>query len=631
MRLLKGLFLCIGLLATCGLHAQYVNAYGQVASITGGGTVVTLTTKNESYDSFEDGEFVIIMEMQGASVSTTLNSSFGSITSIGSTGLYEMATILSHTPTTFTLTAPLSNTYNTSTGTVQMISYPEFGGGGDYTTTGNMQALEWDGIFGGVLAFNVSGNLYLAHEVSADSMGFDWGDKAGNDASDCFYFTLPASYWADAIGSPEKGGKGESIYNATASQEAGKAKSANGGGGGIVHNGGGGGGGNFTNGGDGHTGTPGACGIASVSAGGQGGEGLSGDIAISRIFMGGGGGGGQENNSKGTHGGFGGGIVIIEADSIFTSCAGTVKISANGSDAPSKKNDGQGGGGAGGSIILFTEYIGANATCPLTISANGGDGGTVNHIDPHGSGGGGGQGVIFIDADAADLMPMDYLNINTLNGHGGATDTSASPSYAEDGGGVDDSGIFFGEAPLLPVDFISFDAASTGLNQVDVQWVTGSETNCDHYELYRSNDGIRWEIIAVLPGNGTTNIVSTYQFNDTHPHEWYNYYIVKQVDESNRGRNSNMVSVFFEKVSNSILTVTPNPVQNETFTLMSEEDLIGARIQIHNLLGQEVPYEVLTADTHQISIRLSQAVTGYHLLTIKTAQGTWLHRKLLVE
>lgn len=627
----KRIFLFLLMVVTAQImQAQTpVNAYAQVTSISGGLTVLNLGTIEETYDTFENGEFVIVMQMKGASITTGDVSTFGSITSINAAGLYEIATISSHTATSITLTAPLTNTYNTSTGYVQVISYPTMGGGGDYTTTFNIKAKKWTGLIGGVVAFNVAGNLYLSHSVTADSMGLDYGDKYGTAAAtaDCVGAT---GFWIKPAGEINAAYKGQGLVDATSSQVCGRAPITNGGGGGVKHNGGGGGGSNFTGGGNGGDGPPGACWFPGTSGKGYGGYALSTYIAINRVFMGGGGGGGHENNGKGTRGGDGGGIVIIEADTIFTSCAGSVKISANASDGRSNKNDGQGGGGGGGSIILFTEYIDADAACSLTVSANGGDGGSVGTDAEHAGGGGGGQGVIFVEAEEMDLMPMDYLTFATTNGIGGANCSTATCDSAQDGDGLDDSGIFFGETPLLPVNLLTFQALVVNNSLVNLEWVTASEISCDHFELYRSGDAEQWEQIAQIRGNGTTNTNSYYTWPDDAPLQGWNYYVLKQVDENGFGVYSKVVQVFLNATT-ADLYVYPNPVINQTISIHSGEDLQGAAIALFNLQGQRIPVSIQSSSEHDLTVQTDVLPAGYYLLTIKTVQGNIVSYTLLAE
>ena len=93
-----------------------VNGYAHISAIND--STLTLSNVDEQYDTFEDGEEIILMQMQGAGISDSSNSaSFGNLSSIGSAGLYEVATIFSHTessglPLTIKLSSKIKNNYS---------------------------------------------------------------------------------------------------------------------------------------------------------------------------------------------------------------------------------------------------------------------------------------------------------------------------------------------------------------------------------------------------------------------------------------------------------------------------------------------------------------------------------------
>ncbi len=155
---LNKLFLFLALCLSCNFAvAQVVNGYAKVTAISS--ATLTLSNVNEAADTFEDNEWVVIMQMQGDVIGTTTDVvGFGNLSSINSTGLYEIRQIDSHTesggvPTSITLKNTPNFTYDICTNcSVQIITFKKFGTT-DYTTTANMSALPWDGNIGGVLAF----------------------------------------------------------------------------------------------------------------------------------------------------------------------------------------------------------------------------------------------------------------------------------------------------------------------------------------------------------------------------------------------------------------------------------------------------------------------------------------------
>lgn len=548
----RSLFAVLSVLAPFYSWAQVVNAYAEVTNISG--TTITISSVDESGDSFEDGEQVIIMQMQddviGSNMSNNIN--FGNLSSIASAGLFETAAINSHSessgiPTTITLSDPLTNTFNIgSNSSVQIISYPTLGSP-DYTTTSDMSAKSWDGKTGGVLAFNVSGTLTIAHNLDVEGDGFRGANSNGGPSVGCSggsnYRLSTNDYHAD---------KGEGIYLSTNTlYQAGRAKILNGGGGGNSHNGGGGGGGNFEAGGTGGPGWP----NCSPSAGGIGGIGLSSYISASRVFMGGGGGAGEGNNGGSQDAGDGGGIILIHANEVVTSgsCGGII-VSANGSSVlTGSGNDGNSGGGAGGSIIFDVTTWNIPAGCHLTVQANGGDGGDVTHGDIHGAGGGGGMGTIIFSINE----PTVNTTVNTVSGDGGSNCTSCG--RASNGGGAAGDGIIDELSGPLPIELQSFEGYYfSNFNSIVLEWETLSEINNDYFTIEKSKDGKVWEEITRIRGNGTTSRKNSYSYGDSNPFEGYNYYRLSQTDFDGTRESFEPIAVK-GKENDEQLTIYPNP------------------------------------------------------------------------
>jgi hypothetical protein len=551
------------LFAHYNLYPQVINAYAKVTAISG--TTLTLSNVNQTAHSFAVGDEVVIMQMQDDVIgsNTADNPTFGDLSAIGSAGLYEIRRITdidgnstlgytSASPTTLSL-ASLTNTYNTGTNSsVQIISFRQMSTT-NYTTTGNISALAWDGNVGGVVAMYVPGTLTLNHNIIANGQGFRGGNSSSNyyiGGTGCYTTPYRENNTQHAF-------KGEGIYkNTTATYNNARAKILTGGGGGIQINTGGGGGGNFTAGGTGGPGWNGtAAGCPFASGGyGYGGIALSAHISGNRIFMGGGGGGGQQNNSVATNGGNGGGIILIKANTIQTSGAcGGRSITANGITPSLSGNDGAGGGGAGGSIVFWVNNWAISSTCVLTISANGGNGGTVNS-STHAGGGAGAQGVVIFNG----AQPTANITTQTNNGNPGCNNNSnPCNNSAGSASGINGSGILQNTGNPLPVELVFFRATKLSENTALLDWATASETNNSHFSLYKSIDGLNWEKLTDIPGKGNSNAYNSYEFTDFNLLQGTNYYKLTQTDFDGTTKNHGIR--FIEADINSDFYIYPNP------------------------------------------------------------------------
>ncbi len=606
-----------------------INAYAKVTSVTNS-SVLALSNVNVSNHTFTVGGSVVIMQMQDNVIgtNTTNASTFGNLSSIANAGNFEVRTIsavtpTSGTPTSVTLSAALSNTFNTgSNSSVQMISFRDLGA--NYTTTANITALAWNGNVGGVLAMSTTGTLTLNHRILADGLGFIGGRYSNDNSGTVCSSNSNTLYIAN---NANLGYKGEGIYkNTTNTFNNARGKIINGGGGGNDHNAGGGGGGNYTAGGQGGNGYNNCT---SFPGGGVGGISLSSQISASRVFMGGGGGGGQQNNSQNSSGGDGGGIILIKAGAIATSttCSSSIRISANGNNAANGGNDGMGGGGAGGSIVIQASSFAVNSSCALTIRANGGDGGDVSDAAAHGGGAGGGQGVVIYSS----TQPTSNVTTQTSNGAAGQ-DNSGGSTSAGSGSGSNGTGIITSSSGPLPIELIEFTAVRNH-DKVLTRWSTASEKNNAYFVVERSEDGIGYTAVAIVEGAGYSSRVRNYNAYDQSPLWGTAYYRLKQVDFDGSYEYSPIVSV---DVFNELqVKINPNPVKEGDVVSLTISQPLHSELQVEvTTLSGLIVYQESFSAAEQVknTYALDQfhPGPGIYLLRLK-AGNTAQVAKLLVD
>ncbi|GAB4130308.1 MAG: hypothetical protein Fur0027_16180 [Raineya sp.] len=568
------------------LHAQVVNAYARVTNISGANVTISTTAGeiDETADTFDNGDYIIIMQMQDNVIgSTTNDATFGNLGSIQSAGLYEVRQIVSQVagpPRVLTLDAAPTNTYNIgANSSVQIISFRRFGSP-NYTSTSNMSALPWNGNIGGVLAIDVPGIFTLAHHLSADGAGFRGGAQDENGTSNWTAMPTPTCedniYYASFPGA--RAPKAEGIYrNTNNNYVAARGKMLNGGGGGNSHNGGGGGGGNFSSGGLGGWGWN--CETVSRNAGGQGGISLNAHITINRVFMGGGGGAGERNNGFDSYGGRGGGIIILRANTLQTTGAcGTLNISANGENAPlGNGHDGCGGGGAGGSIVFIVSNWNVAPTCPILVRANGGNGGNVNS-SMHGGGGGGGQGVIFY----ASAAPSNVSNTTTA-GAGGCNNNDSPCDRAADGENIG-TNVFFNSPTPLPVELLYFYARRASDQQVAIQWAV-QRPNITYFEVEKAVRQIRnFQTIGDVSARNTSQ-QENYQLLDNNFTNETSYYRLKVHFTDGKIEYSRIVAVSGSNEQN-LVNIYPNPFEKEFWIENGTESI--EKILVQDLWGRQL-------------------------------------------
>jgi PKD repeat protein len=413
----KTFALFLALLAAFQLKAQVqlsgvINQYSKVTFIEN--DICQNKIKVTDIAPFAEGQFVVLMQMQGATINESNSSSFGDISNLNNAGFYEINEIISIDGFDIYLKYQNHHEYDIN-GKVQLISMPNYE---DANVVDTLTAAAWNGETGGVLALNISGQLLLNANIEVSGLGFRGGETQTASNNNCTWIFQQNDYFY-GFGNWRGAAKGEGIAPVILEKEFGKGPQANGGGGGNDHNSGGGGGANISNGGaGGENDEPQIFGCQGNHPG-LGGKAI-GNID-NRIFLGGGGGAGHDNNEVATNGSNGGGIVILIVEELIPV---GFSILANGNSTVDGGGDGAGGGGGGGSIFLDVQSL--NSTIDLEV--NGGAGGMVDNGGLercHGPGGGGSGGRIITNLTSGSSLATSV--------GGGSAGVSINSSTCSDG------------------------------------------------------------------------------------------------------------------------------------------------------------------------------------------------------
>jgi hypothetical protein len=154
----------------------------------------------------------------------------------------------------------------------------------------------------------------------------------------------------------------------------------------------------------------------------------------------------------------------------------------------------------------------------------------------------------------------------TQSGSGWLPNNPQVNNYQYSGGdfvahNVTTTGIQFGP---LPIKMKSFSAIKDGERASRLDWVTSSEINSDYFGVERSADGNTWEQIGQVAAAGNSNTDIAYQFLDRklpsfRAGENIFYYRLKLTDLDGQYKYSDVRGVNFGKLSNSIISIYPNP------------------------------------------------------------------------
>ena len=378
------------------LHPIKVNSQNR-STVHGVGKYATafaqgVPTSVEMFGNGQDGDLTV-----GSNGTTTINSTRVNVTASGTSaapsnstgfavgdivlfyqvrntsdeGRWEFAEIQAiNSATDWTLKQALAYSFNNSSGKAQVIKVPRYRNV-TINSSGTLNAPDWDGNTGGVLAFKASGSVTLNGTVSVSGKGFR-GGNGGHRINENN---------SDRHGYQGEGRNGTGGHSSSSNDSGGGAGMAD-----FYAGDGGGGGGGGSHASSGTNGT-----IDQSHQGQDYGRGATvtyGDVNLGRALFGGGAGGGGSDDALGAYGGgggAGGGLVLLYGQSV----SGGGTVTAAGGVGVNGTGDGQGGGGggggAGGAVALFA------GTLSGSLNATGGSAGSGCCGSGNGGAGGGGR------------------------------------------------------------------------------------------------------------------------------------------------------------------------------------------------------------------------------------------------
>lgn len=180
----------------------------------------------------------------------------------------------------------------------------------------------------------------------------------------------------------------------------------------------------------------------------------------------------------------------------------------------------------------------------------------------------------------------------------------------------------------LPIQLSEFTAVKDLVhNRVNLYWTTVSETNNAYFEVQRSTDGLNWEVIETVSGQGNTDREVNYISIDNKPNQGINYYRLRQVDYDGKSSFSHIQMVLFDsKSSIGQIKLYPNStsglinITNPSYTKIT---LILMSLEGKTMFTKEI------SESHG-SIDISNITAGIYI--VKIISGDFVeYRKVVKE
>lgn len=194
---------------------------------------------------------------------------------------------------------------------------------------------------------------------------------------------------------------------------------------------------------------------------------------------------------------------------------------------------------------------------------------------------------------------------------------------ATDGAGGDNcKWTFSGTNISLPIDLIDFQARFNG-RSVDLTWATASEKNNAYFTIEKSKDGDNWEVVTVIKGAGTSNMILNYSSVDNSPYQGLTYYRLKQTDKNGDYKYSGIDAVNIK--GSQLFQIIPNPAINTAqviFTCFEEE---VTTLEVFDYSGRKViSRDIACTNGQNVStIDLSEQSKGIYFVVLTSGHEVY--------
>jgi len=193
----------------------------------------------------------------------------------------------------------------------------------------------------------------------------------------------------------------------------------------------------------------------------------------------------------------------------------------------------------------------------------------------------------------------------------------------------------------LPVELTSF-SHSVVNNNVNLSWITSSETNNSHFEIERSPANgwseNRWSTIGNVRGNGTVSAPSQYSFTDAGVNPGKYNYRLKQVDFNGNYNyyylQGDVIVGSPDKFSLSQNYPNPfNPVTKINFEIPFEGKVL---LKVYDISGKEVSTLIndnKTAGFHSVNFNATKLASGvyiYRLTALSDGKNYSAEKKMVL-
>ena len=182
----------------------------------------------------------------------------------------------------------------------------------------------------------------------------------------------------------------------------------------------------------------------------------------------------------------------------------------------------------------------------------------------------------------------------------------------------------------LPVELVAFTSQCNG-NAVELNWTTASETNNDFFTVQRSEDGVSFQDIGVVAGNGSSTQMNSYSFVDHLPMTSAVYYRLKQTDYN--GQFSITPLIVQEQCGTAGEVISSFGLGNDIVVSIYTPLESDYTVHVFDAQGKLVLVNEVSAEEGSNRYEMNDIIPadGIYLITVTGASGIQYSNKVYVQ
>lgn len=181
-----------------------------------------------------------------------------------------------------------------------------------------------------------------------------------------------------------------------------------------------------------------------------------------------------------------------------------------------------------------------------------------------------------------------------------------------------------------PMQFISFKGFVNADKNIQLNFKTANEVNCESFIIEKSVNAINFQEIGKLSAkNGAENL---YDFLDIKPFSTINYYRIKQVDKDGKFIYSNIISLSTTKATINTVSLYPNPTKDKVTLNINAINAEEATIKLLDALGKTIVLQKasLVRGNQAITLNTQNLQSGVYTIVVAFANET-ITQKLIKQ